>query len=138
MDVSLLMRTFLSTLALAFMVGCGPGGGGSNHDLIDHVVAGQPTALKFTFSVWGSGSGDLSRRYTKILMHYRKTGETEFHSITDRIISSDQKHMLVEFIIPPQEISGDSSSLEFYFDFLFDGIQNTRPHETVPIKKPAA
>jgi hypothetical protein len=70
-------------------------------------------------------------------MHYRKAGETDFHSISDRIISSDQKHMAVEFIITPQEISGDSSSLEFYFDFLFDGHLNTRPHETVSITKPA-
>ena len=112
------------------------GGGGSNHDLLDHIIAGQPTKLNFTFSVWGAGSGDLSKRYTKILMHYRKTGEIEFLSIPVRIISSDQKHMAVEFIIPPQEISDESSLLEFYFDFLFDGVQNTRPHETVPITKP--
>lgn len=132
------MRTILLPLALSLMVGCNiAGGGGSNHDLLDHIVAGQPTKLNFTFSVV-AGSGDLSKRYTKILMHYRKTGEIEFHSISDRIISSDQKHMAVEFIIPPQEISGDSSSLEFYFDFLFDGVKNTRPHETVPITRPAA
>ena len=130
------MRIILLTLALSLMVGCA-GGGGSNHDILDHIVAGQPTTLRFTFSVWGSGWGDLSKRYTKILMHYRKAGETDFHSISDRIISSDQKHMAVEFIITPQEISGDSSSLEFYFDFLFDGHLNTRPHETVSITKPA-
>ena len=133
------MRILLLTLALSFVVGCGvAGGGGSTHDPLDHIVAGQPTTLRFTFSAWGAGSGDLSKRYTKILMHYRNTGETDFHSISDRIISSDQKHLLVEFVIPPQEISGDSGSLEFYFDFLFDGIQNRTPHETVPITKPAA
>ena len=126
-------------LSLSFVVGCGvAGGGGSTHDLLDHIIAGQPTSLRFTFSTWGAGSGDLALRYTHILMHYRKTGETDFHSLSDRIISSDEKHLTVEFIIPPQEISGAASSLDYYFDFLFDGIQNTRPHETVPITKPAA
>jgi hypothetical protein len=134
------MRITLLTLSLAIMIGCGASGGGSTLDPIDHVVAGQTTSLRLAFSIWGSGSGsgDLSKRYTKIVMHYRRTGEADFHSISDRIVSSDQKHMVVEFAIPPQEISGDSSSLEFYFDFLFDGILNTRPHETVPITKPTA
>jgi hypothetical protein len=134
------MRITLLTLSLAFIVGCGASGGGSTLDPIDHVVAGQPTSLRLTFTVWGSGFGseDLSKRYTKIMMHYRKTGESDFHSISDRIISSDRKQMIVEFIIPAQEISTNSSSLEFYIDCLFDGVQNTIPHETVPITKPVA
>ena len=133
------MRKILLPLALSLMFGCNiniAGGGGCNHDLLDHIVVGQPRKLNFTFSV-ASGFGDLSKRYTKILMHYRKAGEIEFHSISDHILASDQKHMAVEFIIPPQEISGDSSSLEYYFDFLFDGVKNTTPLETVPITKPA-
>ncbi|MFA6564961.1 MAG: hypothetical protein WCV00_23860 [Verrucomicrobiia bacterium] len=112
--------------------GCA-GGGGTVHDPPDRIVAGQPATLKLKFSVWGAGFGNLSSRYTNICCHYRKAGETQFETAPARIISSDHKNMDVEFAIPPLQISGDSSALEYYFDFLFDGHPNTRKHETVRI-----
>ncbi|MBI5396266.1 MAG: hypothetical protein HZA91_13300 [Verrucomicrobia bacterium] len=129
-------RNLLLALALLLATGCA-GGGGTVHDPPDHIVAGQPATLELRFSVWGAGFGNLSSRYTKILCHYRKPGETQFQSVSARVISSDHKHMDVEFIIPPQQVSGDSSSLEYYFDFLFDGQPNTQQHKTVRIVRPA-
>ena len=131
------MRYLPLVFVLMFAGGCA-GGGGSVHHPPDHIVAGQPTTLKLSFSVWGSGSGDLAKRYTKILCHYRKSGEGEFQSVPARITSSDQKRMTVEFIVPPQGASPTSASLEYYFDFLFDGHANSRRHEVVPIVAPQA
>jgi hypothetical protein len=129
------MRYLLLAFSLIFTVGCA-GGGGSVHNPPDHIVAGQPTTLKLSFSVWGAGSGDLAKRYTKILCHYRKSDEAHFQSVSARIVSSDQKRMAVEFVVPPQELSATSASLEYYFDFLFDGHPNSRPHEAVQIIEP--
>jgi hypothetical protein len=126
------MRYLLLVSSLIFAVGCA-GGGGSVHNPPDHIVAGQPTTLKLSFSVWGAGSGDLAKRYTKILCHYRKVGEAQFQSVSARIISSDEKRMVVEFVVPPQQLSTPSESLEYYFDCLFDGHANSRPHEIVQI-----
>jgi len=131
------MRYLTLTLSAILLVGCA-GGGGSVHNPPDQIIAGEATKLKLTFSVWGAGSGDLSRRYTEVVCHYRKTGEQQFHDVPALLISSDQKHMVAEFVIPPQQTSADSTSLEYYFDFLFDGHPNKRPHEIVQIITPAA
>src|SRR5437868_13812410 len=105
------MRYLLVASSLIFTGGCA-GGGGSVHNPPDHIVAGQPTTLKLSFSVWGAGSGDLAKRYTKILCHYRKVGEAQFQSVPARIISSDEKRMAVEFVVPPQPLSAPSASVE--------------------------
>lgn len=130
-----LLRHPLLAFWLIFTVGCA-GGGGSVHNPPDHIVAGQPTILTLSFSVWGAGFGDLANRYTKIFCHYRKSNEAQFQSVSARIVSSDRKRMAVEFVVPPQELSATPASLEYYFDFLFDGHPNSRPHETVQIINP--
>src|SRR5215470_20294032 len=84
-----LMRYLTLTLSAILLVGCA-GGGGSVHNPPDQIIAGEATKLKLTFSVWGAGSGDLSRRYTEVVCHYRKTGEQQFHDVPALLISSDQ------------------------------------------------
>jgi hypothetical protein len=97
-------------------------------------MAGQPTVLTLSFSVWGAGSrDDLARRYTQMLCHYRHAGEQHFQSIPATILTSDEKRMVVEFVIPPQQPTSQTDSLEYYFDFLFDGYYGKRPIERVRI-----
>ena len=56
-----------------------------------------------------------------------------FQSIPATIVSYDNKHMLVEFVIPPEQLTSETDSLEYYFDFLFDGYYGKRPIEHVRI-----
>ena len=125
-------RRILAAVAFMLFAGCA-GGGGSDHHPPDRIVAGEPTALTATFSVWGSESRELPRRYSQILCHYRHAGEQHFQSIPATIVSYDNKHMLVEFVIPPQQSTSETDSLEYYFDFLFDGYYGKRPIEHVRI-----
>ena len=134
------MRTVIAIAILSLLTtGCfQPGGGGSAHHPPPQIISGEPTTLKLTFSAWGAGSGNLSKRYTQIRCHYRQSGESQFQTVAAKVISSDDKQMEVQFVIPPQVLFGESSTLEYYFDFLFDGHPNTRGHETVQIIKAAA
>ena len=132
------MRHVISAVLALLLTGC-PGAGGSDHHPPDRIVAGQPTVLTQTFSVWGAGPRqDLARRYTEMLCHYRHAGEQHFQSIQARIVSSDRKHMTVEYVIPPQQRLSGSDTLEYYFDCLFDGHYNKRPIERVRIIEPTA
>ncbi|HEY4256485.1 MAG TPA: hypothetical protein VGM66_04655 [Candidatus Udaeobacter sp.] len=127
------MRLVIAIPVLILLTGCA-GGGGSDHHPPDRIVGGQPTVLTLSFSVWGNGtSWDLARRYTQILCHYRHGGEQHFQSIPATIVSSDKKGMLVEFVIPPQQPASETDSLDYYFDFLFDGYYGKRPVEHVRI-----
>ena len=125
------MRCVPAVLTLILLGGCA-GGGGSVHHPPDHIEAGQPTVIKLSFSVWGSGGGwDLARRYTQILCHYRHGGDQHFQSIPATIVSSDKQRMTVEFVIPPQQPISEADILDYYFDFLFDGHYNKRRIEHV-------
>jgi hypothetical protein len=124
------MRHVILIAMLVVAGGCfRPGGGHSGHTPPEQIVAGKPTVLKMEFSVWGSGSGDLSNRYSQIVCHYRLAGKPEYRGVHARIVSSNNERMQTEFTIPPQE----SGTLEYYFDFLLDGHRNLNPTNSVPI-----
>ena len=129
------MRYLLLALLMGILAGCS-GGGGVTHRPPKEIIVGQPATLHVAFTVWGSGSGDLAKRYTTIICHYRKTGEAEYHQVPARIITSDQYQMAVDFVIPPQEATKNFDSLEYYFDFLFDGVANREGINTVRIVAP--
>jgi hypothetical protein len=86
-------------LLLMTIEGCGvAGGGGTVHLPPKNVLAGQPTTLTMTFSVWGSGSGDLSKRYTNVTCQYR-IDCGEFKTVSASVNSSDSKTMAVHFVM---------------------------------------
>ena len=128
------MRLALLFAALVLVGGCfRPGGGHSGHTPPERLLAGEATILMMEFSVWGAGSGNLSKRYTEIVCHYRLSGHPEFQTVRARIVSSDKERMRAEFTIPPQTLLEASGTLEYYFEFLFDGYRSTRATNSVPI-----
>ncbi|MBI5385302.1 MAG: hypothetical protein HZA90_11530 [Verrucomicrobia bacterium] len=131
------MRYAIVLAALIFTGGCfRPGGGHAGHTPPERIVAGEPTILKMEFSVWGAGSGDLSKRYTQIVCHYRQTGQRDFQTAHARVLSSNRERMQTEFTIPPQTLLEAAGTLEYYFEFLFDGHRNANHTNSVSIVRP--
>ena len=114
---------------ICLVTGCyRPGGGGTAHHPPDGISNNQPTELKLTFSVWGAGSGSLDKRYTKVICLYRINESGNHKRLTGTVVSADEKHMEMRFIIPPLKLN-EGDTVDYYFEMLFDGHKNTRQGE---------
>lgn len=129
------MHCAILVAVLVFAGGCA-GGGGTNHTPPERVVAGERVILSLEFSVWGAGFGNLSKRYTQIACRYRQAGQPGFQAAPAKVLSSSRERMQTQFTIPPQSIQGSSGTLEYHFEFLFDGHRNRNHTNSVPIVKP--
>ena len=128
------MNKLVTSLLLLCLLlsGCSlAGGGGCVHLPPSNIKAGAPIALKIEFTVFGKASGPLDKRYTHVTCHYRDSAKTEFQTVAATILSADEKAMIAVIVIPPASIT-DATQIDYYFDFLFDGIYNRR-NET-PLK----
>ena len=100
------------------------GGGGSVHIPPDRILQGQHTPLHLELSVWGEGSGTMSKRWKEVKCHYRAAGTEAYVTLNMTAQSEDKKKILFTCTIPPQDAVG--STVEYYFDMLFDGHYNKR------------
>lgn len=120
-------KLITSLLFIAMLLaGCSfAGGGGCVHLPPTNVKAGAPIALHLEFTVFGKASGPLDKRYTHITCHYRDSAKTEFQTVAATVLSADEKTMTAVTVIPPEAITG-AAQIDYYFDFLFDGVYNRR------------
>jgi len=129
-----LTALLLCCLALVFS-GCSlAGGGGCVHLPPKNVKAGAPIALNIEFSVFGKASGPLDKRYTRITCHYRDSAKTEFQTVAATVLSADEKTMTAVMVIPPATLAG-ATQIDYYFDFLFDGVYNRRDEAPLKIEQ---
>src|ERR1019366_5434021 len=129
MTLSNMRKAILASICLA-LSSCA-GGGGSVHIPPKSIHIGQPTTLTMELSVWGAGSGKLSKRYTDIQCHYRIAGSENFFALPMTPTTETADHLTVECVIPslPAKL-GDK--LEYYIDEEFDGVYNKRIEKPVP------
>ena len=128
------VRLLLLILLLAISGGCyRPGGGGTTHHPPGEIRSGQSTDLKLTFGVWGAGTGRLDRRYTDVVCIYQINPTGPEHRVRGKVVTADDKNMEMLFTIPPLDLkSGDS--VQYRFEMLFDGYQNSRATEILNVK----
>jgi len=129
-------------LDLVSVLGCGEfsvAGGGANRVYAPAaIIAGQENAITMTFSAMGNSPGDMAKSFTKIVLHYVRSPDGQLSGeVNARIVSSNQKTMEVEFLIPPVLYIKDTSLL-CSVTFLFDGHPNATDAGTLPISKPSA
>ncbi len=125
----------MTTLASCRPPGLEIGGGGSTHIPPERISLGEPTTLKLELSVWGEGSGAMSKRWKDVRCHYRIVGAETYASL-DMVIHEAKKDTIVfACTVPPQQNPG--STLEYYFDMMFDGHYNKREGGLVKIEPPA-
>jgi len=124
------MRRLIFIFTIIFLfTGCyRPGGGGTAHHPPDGISSNRPTELKLSFSVWGAGSGNLAKRYTEVICLYRINDSGDYERLTGSVVSADEKHMEMRFIIPPLNLN-EGDTVDYYFEMLFDGHKNTRQGE---------
>ena len=128
-----LLITALFSLCL-LLSGCSlAGGGGCVHLPPSNVKAGAPIALKIEFTVSGKASGPLDKRYTGVTCHYRDSAKPGFQTVAATVLSADEKTMVAVMLIPPASITG-ATQIDYYFDFLFDGIYNRRNEAPLKIE----
>ncbi|HSI10206.1 MAG TPA: hypothetical protein VK985_16600, partial [Rariglobus sp.] len=68
---------------------------------------------------------------TQVTCHYRDSAKTEFQTVAAAVLSADEKTMTAVMVIPPATLSG-ATQIDYYFDFLFDGVYNRR--DEAPLK----
>jgi hypothetical protein len=124
-------------LLVATLTSCRPsgfeiGGGGSTHIPPGRLVQCEPTTLELELSVWGEGSGAMSKRWKAVRCHYRITGEAQYTAIDMTIEEETKNKILFACTIPPQPNAG--STLEYYFDMMLDGHYNKRDGGTIDIQ----
>ena len=107
-----------------------PGGGGCIHIPPAVVRRGVPTTLELELSAVYS-SGPMDRRIGVVRCYYRLSGEAAYTATTMKVISFDDRTLVVRGTIPALSWSS-SGLLEYYFDFRFDGHPNTRGSEAAP------
>jgi hypothetical protein len=129
------MKPLISLLAVICIAlsGCS-GGGGCVHNAPENIKAGTPIDLYLELSAWGAGSGKLNSRYTKITCHYRDVSKSAFQSVEAKILSADETRMRTVMTIPPETVTG-AEEIEYYFDFLFDGVYNRRSGVLLKLQK---
>lgn len=122
-------------LATLLLIGCDglAGGGGSLSVPPADIPYAHPTTLQLELSVWGAGSGKMSRRYTNIRCHYKAENAPAFTPIEGQVVSESQKRLTLQFDLPPFT-STDGAYVEYYFDMSFDGHYNKRDIQRVPFK----
>jgi hypothetical protein len=123
------MKLMILGILVTLLTGC-PGGGGTVHIPPPIIVSDSFTELKVTFSVWGAGSGKLNKRYTNVVCIYHIVGVNEEHRITGKVVSADDKHMEMVFILPPLNLNTEDA-VTYHFEMLFDGHENVRSGGTL-------
>lgn len=127
-----LAKYALLGLGALLLTGCA-GGGGSLHVPPEFIEIGQPTTLTFEFSVWGSGSGQLSKRYTDRRCNYRIVGDKQFRSIPMRQVSETAERLTAQCTIPALN-ARPGDYLEYSYQMLFDGVLNEESEAPVPFR----
>jgi hypothetical protein len=111
-----------------------PGGGGSIHNPPDSITRGIPTPLELKLSAVNA-HGSMSRRMTSITCHYRLSGSPTFATLPMTPTNVDSRHLIARCTLPafPQDARG---TVEYYFEFLFDGTPNQYNTSQDPIRVP--
>jgi hypothetical protein len=127
-------RAFL-LLTTLLLVSCDGlvGGGGSVHTPPGSIAFSQLTPLRLELSVWGAGSGRMSKRYTEIRCHYKAEKGTAFVTLEGKVESEAKGRMFVVFDLPAFD-TPDGTYVEYYFDMKLDGHYNKRTVERVPLR----
>jgi len=129
-----LLRAIFIVLVSA-LAGCDgiAGGGGSVHLPPEAIAYGEATPLQLELSVWGSGSGKVSRRYTNVQCYYRTENTSTFTTLQGQLTRELEDRIFVKFELPALSPS-DGSWVEYYFDMSFDGHYNRRDVTRVPLR----
>lgn len=117
---------------IILLAGC-PGGGGSVNLPPTAIKYGEPITIEYELSVWGAGSGRVSKRYTAIRCHYKAEKATAFTTLDGTIDRETADRIFVSFKLPKFAAS-DGAYVEYYLDEMFDGHYNRRPVERVPLR----
>jgi hypothetical protein len=95
------------------------GGGGAVHLPPPAIKRDAFTPLELELSAVNP-HGSMSRRMTSIRCHYRLSGSTEFISLPMTASDVDSRHLIARCNLPPFPADAQGS-VEYYFDFQFDG-----------------
>lgn len=98
------------------------GGGGSRHWQPERIIPGQPTVLELELTVWGDGSGKMSKRWKQVKCHYRLVGTKQWTTISMTPKIEEEERIVFTCTLPPQDQVG--GAVEYYFDKMFDGYYN--------------
>jgi len=133
---------FLAELILGFSLfslgftGCA-GGGGTAHVPPKQIIAGQTTLLTLEVNVWGAGWGKMTSRYRNVTCHYRLVGEPDYRNLPmvpgKEFTSKPPSNREGTFLCTLPAFPKTAKAVEYYFDFTFDKLQQSRPPVTVPI-----
>lgn len=131
------MKSYLLLLIVSLtLAGCA-GGGGTTHEPPQRIEAGRPTIIDLTVSVWGYGSGSMTKRYQDVICYYQTAGQSEFTALPMRPISDFQevqpktKQGLFRCEMPAFQKM--DQAVKYYFEFKFDGTPQRRKEVMVPI-----
>jgi len=125
--------TVIGLLLFLFLLsGCKPpiGGGGSVHHPPKYIESGKPTKLEVQLSVWGAGSQDVTRRYKKVICHFRIVGQDKFINIPMKVSQIMENKAVYECLLPVFS-EKDGNSVEYYFDMYLDGVYNKDTEVTI-------
>lgn len=135
---STVMAAMFRTIPMLWVVllfGCDgiAGGGGSTHAPPEAIAYDQPTPLELELSVWGAGSGEITKRYTEVRCHYKPENAASFSMVMGSVESEADDRMVVAFELPAFTPE-DGDYVEYYFDMKLDGHYNKRPVARVPLR----
>jgi hypothetical protein len=123
---------FFNSLFFIFLIsGCNfAGGGGSIHTPPEYIESGKTTRLELELSVWGAGSTNVTKRYTKVTCHFKITGKDKFTDLPMTVSETMKSKAIYECLLPAFSIK-DGNSVEYYFDMYLDGHYNKDPNFTI-------
>ena len=129
-------KASLLIAAFAFASCIEAGGGGAVHHSPSSIKRGVPTPLELELSAVNP-HGSMSRRMTSITCHYRLSGSSAFTSVPMTPADVDSRHLIARCSLPPFPPDAHGS-VEYYFDFYFDGRENYNRYNSPedPIRVP--
>ena len=129
-------RVALLFVAFAFASCIEAGGGGAVHHPPSAIKRGVPTPLELELSAVNP-HGSISHRMTSITCHYRLSGSSSFTSLSMTPADVDSRHLIARCSLPPFP-ANTQGSVEYYFDFYFDGRENYNRYNSPedPIRVP--
>lgn len=101
-----------------------PGGGGSVQPS-PVIEPDGSVRLALRLTVWGGG-GSIHGRYTDVVMFYKSTGSNQIHTVSGRIISSNESMQWYEFRIS-RTLHDVVGPIEYYFEVTLDGHRTRVP-----------